>query len=59
MQVTNRQHIDYFKVFKLFDLKKIDKHGEVKLIQDKYLNRKVLAVEGNVSTQNYIVFDSN
>ena len=58
MQITNRQPIDYFKVFKVFDLKKLDKQGEVKLTQDKILGRKILSVEGNVSTQNYIIFDS-
>lgn len=27
MQITNRQHIDYFKVFKIFDVKKLEKEG--------------------------------
>ena len=49
--------LDYFKLFKIFDLKKIDKHGDVKLAQDKLLGRKVLHVDGSVSTQNFIIFD--
>jgi hypothetical protein len=44
MQITNRQSIDYFKVFKILDIKKLDKYGEVKLIQDKILSRKILSV---------------
>ena len=51
-------YIDYFKLFKIFDLKKLNKQGEVKLSQDKQLSRKVLWVDGNVSTQNYITFDT-
>lgn len=54
MQITNKQPIDYFKVFKILDLKKIQKQGDVKIVQDKVLSRKILAVEGNVSTQNSI-----
>lgn len=50
--------IDYFKLFKVFDLKKLEKTGLVKLVQDKILNRKVLAVEGNISTANYINFST-
>lgn len=57
MQITSRQHIDFFKVFKILELKKIDKQGEVKLVLDKMLGRRVLSIEGSVSTQNYIVFD--
>lgn len=53
---TNRQHVDFFKAFKILDLKKLNRCGEVKLVQDKVLGRKVLAIEGAVSTQNYIVF---
>lgn len=52
----SNSYIDYFKMFKIFDLKKLDKHGDVKLTHDKQLGRKVLYVEGNVSTQNYITF---
>ena len=59
MQITNKQAIDYFKVFKILDLKKIEKQGDVKLVQDKILGRKVLAVEGNVSTQNSISFPTS
>lgn len=44
MQITNRQPIDYFKVFKILDLKKLDKYGEVKLIQDKIIGRKILSI---------------
>lgn len=57
MQIAIRQHIDFFKVFKIMELKKIDKHGDVKLVLDKVIGRKVLSVEGSVSTQNYIIFD--
>lgn len=53
---TSRQIVDYFKIFKVLDIKKLEKHGEVKLVQDKVLGRKVLAIDGAVSTQNYIVF---
>ena len=51
-------YIDYFKLFKVFDLKKLDKHGDVKRTQDKQLGRKVLLVDGQVSTQNYITFET-
>ena len=56
--VSAKTVLDYFKIFKIFDLKKIHKHGDVKLTQDKTLARKVLHVDGNVSTQNYIIFDN-
>lgn len=36
--------IDYFKLFKVFELKKIEKTGLVKIIQDKILNRKIISV---------------
>ena len=36
--------VDYFKLFKVFELKKIEKTGLVKIVQDKELNRKILAV---------------
>jgi hypothetical protein len=36
--------IDYFKLFKILDLKKLDKTGQVKIIQDKILFKKVLSV---------------
>ena len=52
----SNSYIDYFKIFKVFDLKKLNKHGDVKLTQDKQLSRKVLYVDGHVSTQNYITF---
>ena len=51
--------IDYFKLFKVFDLKKIEKTGLVKLVQDKVLSRKVLSVEGNISTSNFITFNTS
>jgi hypothetical protein len=51
--------VDYFKLFKVFELKKVEKTGLVKIVQDKELNRKVVAVEGNISTSNFIVFNSN
>jgi hypothetical protein len=44
MYLTNRQLIDFFKVFKIFDLKKLNKHGDVKIIHDKNIGRKVLSV---------------
>lgn len=50
--------VDYFKLHKILDLKKLNKHGDVKITHDKGVGRKVLSVEGNVSTQNYIVFDN-
>ena len=56
--VSAKTVLDYFKIFKIFDLKKIHKHGDVKLTQNKALARKVLHVDGNVSTQNYIIFDN-
>ena len=52
------QLVDYFKLFKVFDLKKLNKHGDVRLTQDKHLSRKVLSVDGNVSTHNYIAFST-
>lgn len=52
--IHQKQNLDYFKLFKILELKKLPKQGEVKLIHDKTLGRKILAVEGNVSTQNYI-----
>lgn len=42
--VAQKQYLDYFKLFKILELKKLTKHGEVKLIHDKTLGRKVLAV---------------
>lgn len=51
--------IDYFKLFKVFELKKIEKTGLVKVIQDKELNRKVVSVEGNISTSNFIGFQTH
>lgn len=56
---SHQNFIDYFKLFKVFDLKKIEKTGLVKLIQDKILSRKVLSVEGNISTSNYITFNTS
>lgn len=48
--------IDYFKLFKVYDLKKIEKTGLVKIVDDKILSRKVISVEGNISTANFISF---
>jgi hypothetical protein len=56
---VNHNSIDYFKLFKVYDLKKIEKTGIVKIMQDKILARKVLAVEGNISTSNFISFNTN
>ena len=50
--------IDYFKLFKVFELKKIEKTGVVKITQDKILARKIISVEGNISTNNYISFQT-
>ena len=61
MESSSSHHnfIDYFKLFKVYDLKKIEKTGIVKIIQDKVLARKVLSVEGNISTSNFITFNTN
>ena len=58
MQASSKNILDYFKTFKIFDLKKLDKQGDVKLVQDKSLSRKILSVDGNVSTHNFIVFNT-
>lgn len=46
MQTNNPSVLDYFKLFKLLTLKNLtlEKSGNVRLVQDKTLNRKVLAV---------------
>jgi hypothetical protein len=51
--------IDYFKLFKIFDLKKLDKAGQVKIVQDKILLKKVLSVEGVVSTDSSMSFNTS
>lgn len=56
--ISSRQLLDYFKLFKIFDLKKLQKHGDVKLTHDKLIARKVLTIDGHVSTQNYLVLDT-
>jgi len=56
--MINQSPIDYFKLFKIFDLKKLDKSGQVKIIQDKILFKKILSVEGVVSTDSSITFNT-
>mgnify|MGYP000919535302 FL=1 len=46
--------VDLFKLCKLPDLKELDKKGSVTVTHDKLIGRKVLSVQGNVSTANYI-----
>ena len=51
--------MDYFKLFKVFDLRRLDKTGNVRLVQDRELGCKVLAVEGAISTSNFITFPAH
>lgn len=46
--------VDLFKLCKLPDLKELEKKGQVTITHEKSLGRKVLAIQGNVSTANYI-----
>lgn len=46
--------VDLFKLCKLPDLKELEKKGQVTVTHEKCLGRKVLSVQGNVSTANYV-----
>ncbi|CAN5951274.1 unnamed protein product [Sphagnum jensenii] len=46
--------VDLFKLSKLPDMKEIEKKGLVTITHEKSIGRKVLCVQGNVSTANYI-----